>query len=235
MGQNPPSGAILDYYLAQASDDIALEIHDSAGNLVRRYTPKDVEPAHAPVAISEDWFAALPKKLSGAAGHHRFLWNLRYPAPPALERSYDLSAVFGVAMEPNPRGPMALPGQYEVRLIAGGKTYTQPLTLAPDPRVKATATDLQKQHDLEMQIVSAMQQAWDALQQARLEKSPEAVRFTGAPGAKGDSFTSLLSAFSSLQDVVDSADAAPTEQAQASFRDLKQRLDTLVGTWKQQK
>ncbi len=230
MGQNPPSGAILDYYLAQPSDDIALEIRDSAGNIVRRYTSRDQEAAHAPVAISESWFVAAPK-LSGAAGHHRFVWNLRYPAPPAVERSYDLSAVFGVVMEPNPRGPLALPGHYEVRLIAGGKTYAQPLTLVPDPRVKATPAELQRQHDLEMQVTAAMQQAWDALQQARRDKSPQAARFAGGPGTKADSFTSLLTSLSALQDVVDSADAAPTGQAQASFHDLRQRLDTLLADW----
>lgn len=133
-------------------------------------------------------------------------------------------------MEPTPRGPMALPGRYRVSLIVDGKTYTQPLTLEPDPRVKATASDLAQQHMLEMQIVGAMQQAWNALQQARLAGNAQ---FAGGEGASTgrDTFTSLLNLLGSLEDVVDSADGAPTEQSQSAFHDLKQRLDTLIGEW----
>jgi hypothetical protein len=109
----------------------------------------------------------------------------------------------------------------------------QPLTLAPDPRVKATAAELQKQHDMEMQIVAAMQRASEALQQARGAKNnPQAAQVAGGPGARpGDTFTSLLGLFGNLLEVVDSADAAPTEQAQSTYRDFRQRLDTLLAAW----
>jgi hypothetical protein len=147
---------------------------------------------------------------------------MRYSDPPAVNRSYDLSAVFGVVMEANPRGPLALPGKYEVRLIAGGNTYTQTLTLAPDPRLKVTAAELGQQHSLEMQIVDAMQAAWAA----RKAQNPPPT--SGERGARGDTFDSLLGSFGALLDVVDSADAAPTEQAQSAYRDLKQRLDVLL-------
>ncbi|MGH9524419.1 MAG: WD40/YVTN/BNR-like repeat-containing protein, partial [Terriglobales bacterium] len=231
MGENPPSGAILDFYLAQAAPEVAIEIRDSAGNMVRRYSSRDQQPAHPPTTFPDYWFAKEPV-LSGNAGHHRWLWNLRYAAPPSLELSYDLNAAYGVPLDGLPRGPIALPGKYEVRLIAGGQTYTQTLTLAPDPRVKATPADLGQQHYLEMQIMDAMQRAWNGLQQARAAKNTQ---FAGGPGAaRGrDSFTSLLSSFGNLLNVVDSADAAPTDQAQAAYRDLKQRLDTLLANWKQ--
>jgi hypothetical protein len=85
-----------------------------------------------------------------------------------------------------------------------------------------------------MQIVDAMQQAWDALQKARAAQgNPQAAQFAGGPGARGDTFASLLGSLGSLLDVVDFADAAPTEQAQSTFRDLKQRLGTLLAAWKQ--
>jgi hypothetical protein len=138
-------------------------------------------------------------------------------------------------MEPNPRGPLALPGKYEVRLIAGGTTYSQTLTLAPDPRLNVTPAELGQQHSLEMQIVDAMQQAWDALQKARsAQGNPQAAQLAGGRGTRGDTFASLLGSLGSLLDVVDSADTAPTEQAQSTFRDLKQRLDTVLVAWKAQ-
>jgi photosystem II stability/assembly factor-like uncharacterized protein len=234
MGQNPPSGAILDFYLAQPSAEVGIEIRDSAGNIVRRYSSHDQEPPHPPVAFPEYWFPK-PQALSGEAGHHRLVWNMRYADPPAVNRSYDLSAVFGVVMEPNPRGPLALPGKYEVRLIAGGTTYSQTLTLAPDPRLNVTPAELGQQHSLEMQIVDAMQQAWDALQKARsAQGNPQAAQLAGGRGTRGDTFASLLGSLGSLLDVVDSADTAPTEQAQSTFRDLKQRLDTVLVAWKAQ-
>jgi photosystem II stability/assembly factor-like uncharacterized protein len=230
MGENPPSGAILDFYLSRPVSEVAIEIRDASGNIVRRYSSRDQEPPHPEVAFPEYWFPKVPE-LIGTAGEHRWVWNMRYAAPPSLEPSYDLSAVFGVPILPEPRGPLALPGKYEVRLIAGGQTYTQSLTLAPDPRVKATPADLGQQHSLEMQIMEAAQQAWKALQEAQAAKNTQ---FAGGPNTpRGpDTFASLLGSFDALQTVVDSADAAPTDQAQASFRDLRQRLDTLLGAWR---
>jgi inorganic triphosphatase YgiF len=49
-------------------------------------------------------------------------------------------------------GPKALPGQYQVRLTVLGKSYTAPLEIQPDPRLKITQADLQKQFDLLVKI-----------------------------------------------------------------------------------
>lgn len=231
MGQNPPSGAILDFYLAQPASEIAIEIRDSAGNVVRRYSSRDQEPQHKPESFPDYWFVKEPV-LTGAAGHHRWVWNLRYAPPPSLELSYDLNTTYGVPLEGLPRGPMALPGKYEVRLIAGGQTYTQPLTLAPDPRVKVTAAELGQQHYLEMQIMDAMQKACDALLQARTAKNAQFAGGEGAPPGK-DNFASLLDSFSGLLNTVDSADAAPTQQAETAYQDFRHRLDALLEGWKQ--
>src|SRR5919109_4760760 len=83
-GQNPPDGAIINYWLAlPASGRVTLEIVDVAGKLVRRYSTDDraepPDPATAPVPLY--WYRP-PQVLSGAAGMHRFLWDLHYqPAP----------------------------------------------------------------------------------------------------------------------------------------------------------
>ena len=69
-GQNPPDGAIIDYYLgAGASGPVTLEILDSAGQLVRRYSSDDpVEPIDPMLAVPLYW-ARPPRGLSGDAGH----------------------------------------------------------------------------------------------------------------------------------------------------------------------
>ena len=127
--ENPPTGAVIDYYLRTASSGaLTLEILNAAGQPVRRYSSTD---AAAPVdpntsAVMAAWqHPAEP--LSAAAGMHRFVWDFR-PQPQAGGRG---RAGGGRGAQP----PVA-PGSYSVRLTVNGQSYTQPLTVRPDPRVK---------------------------------------------------------------------------------------------------
>ena len=230
MGQNPPSGAILDYYLAQPAQNVSLIIRDASGREIRTYSSHDQEPPRQTVAFPDYWFVPA-QKLATTAGHHRFVWDMRYADPPAQTRSYELSATYGVGAGYSPRGPLALPGQYTVTLrindtaAGAGKMLPQPLTLAPDPRLKVTLAELQQQLELEMQIVAAMQQAWDAMKAQGQTQTP-ANQPLGRP--RGDTFGSVHAGLAALLDVVDSADAAPTQQAQEAWRELKAKLDKLL-------
>jgi hypothetical protein len=128
MGENPPAGGIIDYQLkAGASDEvpgeIALEIRDEHGNLVRRFSSEDQLSTPSvvkqnPPEFSMDWVHAEPK-LSNTPGMHRFVWDLRYPRPAAIRYDYSAAAPIASGTVPLPEGPLVLPGQYEVRLIAG--------------------------------------------------------------------------------------------------------------------
>jgi len=97
---------------------------------------------------------------------HRFLWDLTYPEPDVLERDYPISAIY----HDTPRVPLGatvLPGQYTVRLTVAGKTYTQPLTIRMDPRVKTLPDDLAQQFELDRKIATALHEDFEALQQVR--------------------------------------------------------------------
>jgi hypothetical protein len=218
-GENPPAGAILDYYLAQPAKEVTLEILDASGKLVRRFSSaeKPVEPDKN-VAFPSYWFAS-PSKVDTTAGEHRLVWDLRYPDPPSRQKNYDLSAVFGVGIKGLPRGPQVLPGTYQVRLMVDGKNYTQPLLVKLDRRLKVTAADLQKQFELEMEISAAMQQAYAALQERRRIASATPAQEQGDPLAR------TLNNLASLLEVVDTADAAPTQQAQEAWRELRAKLE----------
>ncbi|PYS84111.1 MAG: hypothetical protein DMF67_06290 [Acidobacteria bacterium] len=135
LAENPPYGAIIDYYLkADASGPVALEILSPAGEVVRRYSSEDkvtpVDPNTLDIPAS--WVPAQ-RPLPASAGMHRWTWNLR-PPPPAdtgARGGGGGAAVFGG------RGvPPVLPGTYTVRLTVGGKQFTQPLRVKPDPRAK---------------------------------------------------------------------------------------------------
>ena len=122
----PPYGAILYYYLAEApADDINLEILDAAGAVVRDYTSKRPKRRQQDEgSFMRPGFGARGQTLSKEKGMHRFAWDLRYPGP----RSVDSD-------RPSGRGPMAVPGMYQVRLTVGDWSQTQNFELKIDPRI----------------------------------------------------------------------------------------------------
>ena len=136
---NPPNGAVVDYYLDAAAAHIKLEIFDASQNLVQTFSSDDPRVQHPPRPIAERWFPK-PEILETTPGTHRFVWNLAWgnasPKPAAQPAGDEYRS---------PRGPRAVPGAYQVRLTIDGKTLTQPLKIVMDPRSPATARDLEQQ------------------------------------------------------------------------------------------
>ncbi len=145
-GENPPDGAILNYYLREpATGPVTLEIFDHAGELVRRFSSADrPEPVDEKELIIAPEWVRPPQRLGTGAGMHRFVWDLHYPPPEAAERSYPLAAVYHDTPA-LPQGPWVLPGEYVVKLTAGGRTYEQRLVVKMDPRVKTSPEGLRRQ------------------------------------------------------------------------------------------
>ena len=170
FGENPPDGAILDYFLRQpASGPVRLEILDAKGDVIRRYTSTDQpEPAEAALktlGIPPLWVRP-PRILLSGAGMHRWIWDLHCSPPESLRHGYPISAV------PHdtprlPQGPRVLPGVYTVRLTTDGRTLSAPLTVKMDPRVKTATAGLQRQFDIETQLASMMTRSTIAIRQAR--------------------------------------------------------------------
>ena len=130
--ENPPSGAIVDYYLKSAATGaLTLEILNGSGATVRRFSSADPRPAIDPntLAVNAIW-QRVQDPPSAAAGMHRFVWDLR-PTPPAGGRG-------GRGGGGGGRGglPPVAAGGYSVKLTVDGKTFTQPLIVKPDPREK---------------------------------------------------------------------------------------------------
>ena len=133
-----------------------IEILDSAGKVIRTYPPK-----HPPVSDSEEnpFSRNRPEEIATEAGINRFVWNLHYESAPRIPNS----PLWGGSTE----GPLALPGDYQVRLTVEGKSETQPFKILPDPRLKVTADDLKKQFDLMEAILGKVTQVHDAVRQIR--------------------------------------------------------------------
>ena len=135
-GKNPPDGAILYYNLKAApAGPITLEILDTAGKLVRRFSGQDkAEPADPAINVPDYWIRPF-QPLSTAAGMHRFVWDLHAaPAGGGRRRGgeYPISAIYQDT--PGAQGEWMPAGNYTVKLTVDGHTYTQVLTVKPDPR-----------------------------------------------------------------------------------------------------
>ncbi|HLW76820.1 MAG TPA: hypothetical protein VKS01_07530, partial [Bryobacteraceae bacterium] len=175
--ENPPDGAIVDYYLkSPAAGELKLEIYDSSGRLVRAYSSNSAASLGYKVNVPDYWLAPAPV-LPKDAGLHRFVWDLRYPDPEQLLYTY-----YGIhvnyfeytladhAIPHNtpwhePQGPMVVPGQYEIRFTANGKTLRQPISVRLDPRLRYSTKELQKQLDLGQKIVAGMSATYQGYNQ----------------------------------------------------------------------
>jgi photosystem II stability/assembly factor-like uncharacterized protein len=148
MGENPPDGAVIDYYLKEkASGEISLDILDSSGRKVRRYSSADKADSIPEVNIPLYWIRPF-KALSGAAGSHRFEWDM-HEQPIPVPASFPMSAIYEETA-PAPTSPWVLPGMYTAQLTVNGKTYSHTFRVIMDPRVRINSKDLQKQYDLSM-------------------------------------------------------------------------------------
>ncbi|HET9685023.1 MAG TPA: hypothetical protein VFP15_13030, partial [Gemmatimonadaceae bacterium] len=175
-GENPPPGGIIDYYLpADAQGPVRLEILDASGKLIRSYASTDpllnpdpaMDPAgynavcqhnpSAPDCALPLYWPAPQMIVSPKAGMHRFSWDLHYdPVGGPVEQSGE-EAQGAVPHRTHPvvNAPWAPAGSYTVRLTVDGKSYTQPLTLRLDPRVKTAAADLARLATLSRELHDA--------------------------------------------------------------------------------
>jgi photosystem II stability/assembly factor-like uncharacterized protein len=259
VGDDPPLGAIIDYYFKVApKDEVKLEIRDSDDKLVRAFSSKESKEAEQP----QEWpdQAKEITTLPAASGMNRYAWNLRWESPVKIPGAFYSGL--------GPRGPIALPGKYTVKLTAGGRTETQPLELVLDPRVKnVTPEDLKKQFELAMQVRAANADLHRAVNQirdlrssikalrTRMEDEPrfksvltqldalnrkmtpveEELMQVNMKGSEGNlAFPNMLNEqLDTFSSTVQAGDSAPTRQQYEVFKMLRTRLDQQLAAWKQ--
>ncbi|HLH09280.1 MAG TPA: hypothetical protein VKW78_18735 [Terriglobales bacterium] len=227
-GQNPPDGAILDYYIGQqTSGPVTLEIFDQQNKLVRRYASTDkpyaTEDELAKQLIPLYWIR-MPQVLPADPGMHRWVWDLRYAPPTATRHGFPISAVPHDTPR-EPQGPLVLPGQYTVKLTAGGKTFSAPLVVKMDPRVKATPADLQRQSTLGTQLATMLSDSSEAVLEAhsvREQMEKLTARASEAPNS------SLKTTDEKLKDLLEGNEATSARsEKQAGLEDLNETISSL--------
>jgi photosystem II stability/assembly factor-like uncharacterized protein len=246
-GQNPPSGAVIYYYLkAKPAGEVKLRFLTADGKLVREVSskPKKGEEHEE----SDNPFRRRGGGLASAKeGLNKFVWDMRYN---------DATGFPGLLMwDGSLRGPMAIPGEYKVELIVDGKTTTQTFSVVKDPRAPTTPEDFQKQLELALKIrdrVTEANQSVIAIRAAKeqlkpyLENANEKVKtqakqltdeltkieetvYQTKLKADEDALNypiRLNNKLASVQGVVEETDVAPTAQSYQVFDELSAQLQT---------
>jgi hypothetical protein len=253
VGENPPAGAVIYYYLPTAPKGVvALEFLDASGKIVRRYSNEESKVPETP----PEWPDQTPpnEKIPADAGLNRFAWNLR------SEGATPLAGEPGA--EFRNQGVMATPGTYQVRLTVEGKPYTEPLEVKLDQRVKVSNEDVEKQTELGRKIVAEISQIHETV--GTIREVRVQIRALGKRFGDDARYASLVSAtkdfdkksydlesqllqvnakssesnlnypvliderLHSLQFSVDSADVAPTQQQYDVFDKLQKEAEPLL-------
>jgi hypothetical protein len=257
IGENPPGGAALYYYLKEEpKEHIKLELLDAQGKVIRAFSSEEKKKDGA----SDEWERdEAEEHIPAKAGLNQFTWDLRYEPPKKIPAAiYD---------EGEPSGPLVLSGNYQVRLTVGGKNFTAPLEVTMDPRVKTSADDLRKQFDLMLRMrdredemnktILAIRDLRGQLQalEKRLGSSAPAKPVVTASAdlrkkigaieeeliqvnskASEDELnypTKLNSKLGYLQNAVDSADAQPTEAELGVYAELDLQLESQLAKWRE--
>jgi photosystem II stability/assembly factor-like uncharacterized protein len=209
-GENPPDGAMIDYWLAKPASRVGITIFDANGHVVRQYSSGDAAPSPIPdldkPAFWELPFSALPV----TAGMHRFIWNLREPAPRSAQQDLPISAVPRKTPR-TPEGVLVVPGRYRVELDVDGSKQQSDLTVVMDPRVSMSQAQLQAQYAMAHAIAAMMNQAYQSAAMSAKAGHKEAMSRA----------MEMNGSLASLLGIVDDADAPPTTQAIAAFAALR--------------
>lgn len=223
-GQNPPDGAIIDYYLPEdTNSEMVLEILDTKGKLVRRFTSSDTLYNIPAVNIPLYWIRPQ-QLLSNRKGEHRFVWDLHY-APLNVSPEYPIAAIYKNTA-PVPTSPWVMPGDYIVKLKIAGTEQKATLHIKLDPRVKTSTNDIRQQFELSMSCYNNIKAIPDYVsqlqQQLNTAQNPEEVK------TKISKLNQLQAGFGHLFNLLQESDMSPTEQMINDKKDLDVQLNSFT-------
>ncbi|WP_247042593.1 VPS10 domain-containing protein [Allomuricauda sp. F6463D] len=237
--------AVFQYYLGKESDNVTIEIMDSSGNTIRKFVyeePTEEETSEEEASEEEKDKKEKDKDVpSNHVGLNTFTWDLRYPGATVFDKMILWSA------RPK-RGPMVLPGEYQVKVTANGKSETREFEVKMDPRVQGvTLADLEKQFDLLLNLRDKFSEANEAVISIREYKQEKGDKIRKSILKKLNAIESELyqvknesrqdplnypiklnNKLASLSLIVDSAEARPTDGAYQVYEELSQELGKLM-------
>jgi photosystem II stability/assembly factor-like uncharacterized protein len=258
LGQNPQTGALIDYWLASDAKRIVLEIRDASDNIISTFASD--KPSAAPAAVryfTKPWVGP-PSSLSGAKGAHRFIWNLRYPRPKAAHYDYSISAVFNMDTPITPEGSLVSPGTYKVRLLVDGMESVSDLRVIADPRVSLDEKSLGQALTFAREIEKALYRDYvgygeletvERIVQKEMEQQAPAHVTTmsstfaafqnttkpllASEGEDAENLGAIGELLSGLLTDVEGSDRSPTRKQLDLLSTTNERLDRALADWQQ--
>jgi hypothetical protein len=255
VGRNPSAGAVIYYYLKnKPGGEVTLEVLESSGKLIKKFTSKavDGQPQAAPSSEEEGFFGGGPaRRVPAEGGLNRFVWDLRYA---------DATRFPGLIMwAGSTNGPRVVPGTYQVKLTVDGESMVQSFEVKKDPRLETTQADFAKQLELLLKIRDKFSETSEAILQIRdarkqideitnrLKDQPNGKEIADAAKSLKTKLTTveeelyqtrnqssqdplnypirLNNKLAALTGVAGSADTPPTEQTYAVFDELVGKID----------
>jgi photosystem II stability/assembly factor-like uncharacterized protein len=200
-GENPPDGAMIDYYLnSNSSSPVKLEIINAKGEIIRTFSSKDTLYTIPEVNIPLYWIR--PQQILAATkGAHRFLWDMRY-TPLNIPAAYPMTAIIHNT-PPDATAPWVMPGNYKIRLTVDGQIQEQPIIITMDPRVKTSTVQWQRQHDLSMICYEGRKKSMHK-------------------------FPAIYQKFTGLFNILESTEMAPTTQTEKAVKETQVELENLL-------
>jgi hypothetical protein len=260
VGDNPPKGAIIDYFLKakpQPDQEITLEILDAQGAVLRKFSNHKKEKFEQPVEWPDR--EAPAELLPDAAGMNRFAWDLR------VEDAVQIPGAFYA--DEGPRGPVVNPGSYTVRMTTPYGVQSVSLEVVLDPRLAdtVTAADVAAHWDLARKINEDIEALHRAVNQIRGSRAEIARLHEVSSGFGSTTYVAASAGFErkmvaieeqliqvnmkasednlrypnrlneqydTFSATVDGDDVRPTQSQQQVFTELHQRLGDQLAKWK---
>jgi photosystem II stability/assembly factor-like uncharacterized protein len=253
VGQNPPAGALIDYFLRTAPQgELTVDISDASGHLLRHlsstHSDREIQPPEWPDRIVES--GTIP----ASAGMNRMVWDLRMSDPTQIPGAF--------YSDQAPRGPIVAPGHYNVTLTVRGVHETEPLEVVIDPRAAGseaavdakTALAIKTTHDIDQlhRAVNAVRAARAAIQteahgacaditqQAtvltnQLDTIEQTLMQVNMKGSEANlAFPGKLNEqYATFQASLEDADTPPTVPHEAMYDALHKRLMAELAVWEQ--
>jgi len=177
IGKNPASGVVVYYSLkSKPTTDLVLEVFDSSGKSIRKFTARAPRPQPSPVpgaaqlstppeqppppaGEDEGFFGGATARVTTDVGLNRFVWDLRYPDPVRFPGM--------ILWAGETRGPRGVPGNYQVKLTVDGQTMSETFEVKPDPRLTTTPADYAKQLEFSLKMRDKLSEMHNAIIQIR--------------------------------------------------------------------
>jgi len=213
VGENPPNGAIVYYWLDEAAP-VALTFRDGAGSEIV-------------MLCSDDTALPAARRPGGRQGLNRYVWDMKYPGPDKLNPVPGKTKPLAGEKE-GQAGPTVVPGEYQMALTVGSETQSAQFTIIRDPRLSTTAEGYARQFALLKELTDSLSKLNAAVNRIRRIKHQVEALLDRLAGSHAE----LVSAATSLRERLEAIEGMLVDVHRASPRDVLRNPaglnDTLV-------